>query len=97
MANQFKRNTEEIGRLIGDNFNMGWHIKRDKENVAIAMLKRPEALTPDKDGHIYPVDQVLFWEKISLYIKDQDIIEDGIHNSYSLIMGQWSEGVFTKV
>ena len=54
-------------------------------------LIRMESLNADDNGQIYPVDQEMFWENITSYVRKKYILEDGIQNACSLIFGQCSK------
>ena len=54
-------------------------------------LIRMESLNADDNGQIYTVDQEMFWENITSYVRKKYILEDGIQNACSLIFGQCSK------
>ena len=58
--------------------------------MASVTLARPEATTPIKGGNIKSINTNIFMKRISSYVKQQDIIDDGVQKTYSLIVGQRS-------
>ena len=81
MSNKLKITTKGIGSFVGANFNMGGHIKRDMENMETFVMKRTEALTQYGNGNMDVVDGAIFWENISSYVKNKDIIKDEMHKA----------------
>ena len=60
-------------------------------------ITRPKATTPNDDRNIDPIDQSILLDRIILYVKKQDIVNNRVQKDYSIIVGQCSEGVKSKI
>ena len=71
----------DIGGLSGNNYRMARHIKTSIKNMTSMTLTKTDAPIPEKDGNIDTINMPIFQERINLYVKQQDIIDDGIKKS----------------
>lgn len=96
-ANSYTVTTEEIAECIGRTYKLGNYVKRAIETMAPITIPRPTAPAADANGDVDPVDAKIFKQEILGCVKKKELIQSGMHNAYSLIYGQASEGIRAKI
>ena len=99
-ADKYITSVKHIAEHIGANYKHGGDIKaciEQETKITIAAPTEPTVADPTKPTPAERTQLKIFDRKLDLHVKRETILEDNIQRAYSLILGQCSDQLRTKL
>ncbi|CAB9514293.1 expressed unknown protein [Seminavis robusta] len=97
-AAAFYDTTMEIAEFVGRTYTKGNYTKLEIESLRTQEIPKP-AMATNADGTVSTdeVDKEIFKQEVSAFVKGRDKLKENRQNAFSLIWGQCSDNIRTKV